>query len=106
MTPETIPMINAPAGPTKPAAGVTPTKPAIAPDAPPNNDGRPLITHSVAVQAKTAPAVAIRVLKNASAAVSVAPSAEPALKPNQPTNNSDAPISVIGKLWGFIDSLP
>ena len=43
---------------------------------------------------------------NASAAELPASSAEPALKPNQPTHSSDAPIMVIGRLCGVIASLP
>src|SRR5690606_28622461 len=87
MAPLITPIMSAPTGPTSPAAGVMPTKPATAPDMPPSRDGLPLTIHSVPAQASTAPAVAMMVLKNASAATSFAPSAEPALKPNQPTHS-------------------
>ena len=33
-------------------------------------------------------------------------SADPALKPNQPTQSSEAPIIVKVRLWGAIDSRP
>ena len=55
---------------------------------------------------KAAAAVAFSVLMKASAAVPPASSAEPALKPNQPTHSSDAPIMVMVRLCGVIDSLP
>ena len=42
----------------------------------------------------------------ASAAMPLASSAEPALKPNQPTHSSAAPIMVIVRLCGVIASLP
>src|SRR4029453_5882241 len=43
---------------------------------------------------------------NASAAELFASSADPALNPNQPNHSSDAPIIVIGRFAGAIDSLP
>ena len=42
----------------------------------------------------------------ASAAKPFASSAEPALKPNQPNHSSEAPIMVIVRLCGAMDSLP
>ena len=42
----------------------------------------------------------------ASAAMPFASSAEPALKPNQPTHSSAAPIMVSGRLCAGIASLP
>src|SRR5712691_9095072 len=92
--------------PTLPAAGVIATRPATAPDAAPSIEGLPLMTHSPNVHASTAHAVARKVLVKASAAELPASSAEPALKPNQPTHRSDAPIIVIGKLCGLIASRP
>ena len=92
--------------PTLPAAGVIATRPATAPDAAPSIDGLPLIIHSPNVHASTAQAVARNVLMNASDAELPASSAEPALKPNQPTHSSEAPIIVIGRLCGAIASLP
>jgi len=49
---------------------------------------------------------AIMVLKNARVAPSLAASDEPALKPNQPTHSSAAPMKVIGRLCGCIASRP
>jgi hypothetical protein len=51
-------------------------------------------------------AVASQVLTKASAAVPLASSAEPALKPNQPNHSSEAPIMVIVSECGAIESLP
>ena len=99
-------MTNAPGMPTLPAAGVIATRPATAPEAAPSIDGLPLNIHSPNVQDSTAQAVARNVLMKASAAESLASSAEPALKPNQPTHSSDAPIMVIVRLCGAIASLP
>src|SRR4029078_4160846 len=82
------------------------TRPATAPDAAPSIDGLPLMIHSPNVHARTAQAVARKVLMNASAAELPASSAEPALKPNHPTHSSDAPIIVIGTLCGVIASRP
>ena len=92
--------------PTNPAAGVMATKPATAPEAAPNIEGLPLITHSPTVHETTAAAVANKVLRNASAAEPFASNAEPALKPNQPTHNKDAPTIVNVSECGAIDSLP
>jgi len=82
------------------------TKPATQPEAAPNMEALPRIRLSPMHQAKTAAAVAPKVLIKASAAKPLASRAEPALKPNQPTHNSDAPTMVKVKLWGAIDSLP
>src|SRR5205823_10601490 len=100
------PMMKAPGMPTLPAAGVIATRPATAPDAAPSIDGLPLIAHSPNVHDNTAQAVARNVFMNASDAEPLASSAEPALNPNQPTHRSDAPIIVIGRLCGAIDSRP
>ena len=105
-TPANKPIIKAPIGPTKPHAGVIATKPATAPDAPPNIDGLPLVIHSPPTQETAAAAVANKVLMKAKAAMSPASNAEPALKPNQPTHNKEEPIIVIVKECGAIDSLP
>src|SRR5450830_352498 len=106
ITPTSKPMTNAPIGPTKPHAGVIATKPATAPEAPPNMDGLPLDIHSPNTQDTVAAAVANIALTNASAAISPASNAEPALKPNQPTHNNEAPIIVIVRECGAMDSLP
>ncbi len=105
-TPASSPMISAPLTPTKPHAGVIATRPATAPDAAPSIDGLPFSIHSANIQDSTAAAVATSVLMNARAAASPASSAEPALKPNQPTHSSDAPIIVNVRLCGAIESRP
>src|SRR5437762_5743248 len=104
--PAAKPMTNAPGMPPLPAAGVIATRPATAPDAAPSIEGLPFTTHSPNVHESTAHAVARNVFMNASDAEPFASSADPALNPNQPTHNSDAPIIVIGRLCGAIDSLP
>src|SRR3954466_2523465 len=104
--PAARPMTKAPGMPTLPAAGVIATRPATAPDAAPSMDGLPFSAHSPTVHDSTAHAVARDVLRNGSAAELFASRAEPALKPNQPNHSSDAPIIVIGRLCGAIDSLP
>src|SRR5918999_5493902 len=92
--------------PTLPAAGVIATRPATAPDAAPSIEGLPFAIHSPNVHESTAQAVARNVLMKASVAELPASSAEPALKPNQPTHRRDAPIMVIGRLCGVIASRP
>src|SRR6185295_17285824 len=104
--PAAIPITNAPGMPTLPAAGVIATRPATAPEAAPNMVGLPLKTASPRLQERTAQAVARKVLMKASAAKPFASSAEPALKPNQPTQRSAAPTIVRGRLCAGIASLP
>ena len=88
-------MMIEPIGPTKPAAGVTATSPATAPEAAPSIEGLPLAIDSpIRHQATTAAAVARKVLMKARPATRSASSAEPALKPNQPTHSSEAPTMV------------
>ena len=89
-----MPMISAPPGATKPAAGVIATSPATAPEMMPSTLGLPALTHSANIQASAAAAVAIWVTAMAMPAVPLAATAEPALKPNQPTQSSDAPITL------------
>src|ERR1043165_6526114 len=103
--PAANPMMKAPGMPTLAAAGVIATRPATAPDAAPSIDGLPLVVHSPSVHDNTAQAVARNVFMKASPANPFASSADPALKPNQPTHSSDAPIIVIGRLCGGIGSL-
>src|SRR6187431_3825000 len=70
--------------PTKPAAGVMATNPTTAPIQNPSTEGFfPLIT-SKNIQVRPAEAAAVVVVPNALTAKGVAPTAEPALKPNQP----------------------
>ena len=100
------PMAKAPGMPTLPAAGVIATRPATAPEAAPSIEGLPLNIHSTKIHERTAQAVAMKVLMNASTAKLLASSALPALKPNQPNHRSEAPIMVMGRLCGVIFSLP
>ena len=74
----------APPKPDVPAAGVTATRPAIAPDAPPKSDALPATTRSASIQASMPAAGATNVFIIAIAAPPVASRFEPALKPNQP----------------------
>ena len=104
--PVTRPMISAPIGPTKPQAGVIATRPATAPEAAPSIEGLPLANHSVKDQESVAAAVAISVLMKAIVVTPLASRLEPALKPNQPTHSSDAPIIVITRECGAIASRP
>src|SRR5947207_15424683 len=99
-------MTKAPVIPTKPEAGVIATRPATAPDAMPSTEGLPLTSHSVNIHDRAATAVASWVTVMAMPARPSAATAEPGLKPNQPTQRSDAPITCSGRLVGGIDSLP
>src|SRR5580700_763251 len=92
-TPAAMPMTIDPPGSTKPDAGVMATRPATAPDAAPSTEGLPLAIHSANIQPRAAAAVAICVTVIAMPARPLAATADPALKPNQPTHNNDAPIT-------------
>jgi len=59
-------------GPTSPAAGVTATRPAIAPEIRPSSDGDFFTAHPTSIHASPAAAVATKVLISASAAVPLA----------------------------------
>src|SRR6202521_4675870 len=98
--PATAPITSAPAGPTKPEAGVIATRPATAPEQMPTTVGLPRNAHSTNIQASAAVAVAIWVTVMAMPACKPAVTAEPALKPNQPTHSSEGPIMVSTTLWG------
>ena len=62
--------------------------------------------HSHNGQTKHATAVAIVVVMNAFAATPSAATAEPALKPYQPTHNMPVPMAQSTMLCGAMDSLP
>src|ERR1700693_4381942 len=98
-------MISAPRGSTKPEAGVIATNPATAPEQMPRMLGLPLSAHSTTIQVSAAVAVAIWVTAIAMPALPPADTADPALKPNQPTHSSEAPIIVSTRLCGGIGSL-
>src|SRR5690606_24133450 len=97
---------NAPPTPMYPQAGVTPTRPAIAPEHAPSREGLPRSAHSPKIQPRIAAAVATTVFTNASAAISLAAPADPALKPNQPMYRMAVPVKTIGRLCGLNASLP
>src|ERR1700722_3826791 len=105
MAPAAKPITSAPTGSPKPEAGVIATRPANAPEQMPSTDGFPLNTHSTIIQPSAAAAVAIWVTAMAMPALVPAVTAEPALKPNQPTHSSEAPIMVRMRLCGGIGSL-
>src|SRR5215472_13079729 len=92
--PAATPIAVEPAGPTKPEAGVIATRPATAPVQMPITVGFPRAAHSTNIQVSAATAVAICVTVIAMPACMPADVAEPALKPNQPTHKSDAPMKV------------
>src|SRR2546428_83697 len=98
-------MNSDPTGPTKPDAGVMATRPATAPVQMPTTVGLPRIAHSTTIQGNAAVAVANWVTAIAMPACTPALTAEPALKPNQPTHNSEAPMKVSTMLWGGPESL-
>src|ERR1700751_4133758 len=105
MMPAATPIANAPTGPTKPEAGVIATRPATAPEQTPITVGLPFSAHSTSIQVKAATAVAICVTSIAMPACMPAVTAEPALKPNQPTHNSEAPMKVSTMLCAGPESL-
>src|SRR5438067_1724480 len=92
--PAATPIASEPTGPTKPDAGVIATRPATAPVQMPMTVGLPRTAHSTNIQVSAATAVAICVTVIAMPATTLLATAEPALKPNQPTHNSEAPMKV------------
>src|SRR5271165_2972600 len=106
ITPAATPMMIDAPGSTNPEAGVIATRPATAPEMQPSTEGLPLAIHSANIQPSAAAAVAIWVTAIAMPARPLAATAEPALKPNQPTHSSDAPITEYARLYGAIFSLP
>src|SRR5262249_44248433 len=79
--------------------GVMAPRPATAPVQMPTTVGLPRIIHSTSIQVNAAAAVAMCVTVMAMPACMPALTAEPALKPNQPTHNSEAPMKVRTILW-------
>src|SRR5437764_13602887 len=99
-------MISAGIGSTKPDAGVIATRPATAPLAAPRTVGLPLPSQSAVIHDSAAAAVAVLVATKALVASAFAATALPALKPNQPTQRSAAPVSTKGMLCGGMGSEP
>src|ERR1700722_7122638 len=106
ITPAATPMMIDDPGNTKPEAGVIATNPATAPEMQPSTEGLPLAIHSANIQPRAAAAVAICVTAIAIPARPLAATAEPALKPNQPTHSSEAPITEYVRLNGAMFSVP
>src|SRR5207244_9562466 len=89
----------------EPGGGRDGDEAATAPLAAPSTVGFPLPSHSAAIHERAAAAVAVLVATKALVASAFAPTALPALKPNQPTQRSAAPVTVNGRLCGGIGSL-
>src|SRR5689334_23656843 len=106
ITPAATPMMMEEPGRTKPEAGVMATRPATAPEMAPSTEGLPLAIHSANIHASAAAAVAICVTAIAMPARPLDATADPALKPNQPTHSSEAPITEYARLYGAMFSLP
>ena len=106
IAPAATPIAIAPIGVTAPHDGVIATRPLTTPDAAPNDVAWPSRIRSTASQASRPVQPASRVLTKATAARWLAPSAEPALKPNQPNHSRPAPIMTRVRLCGFIGSRP
>ena len=64
----------------------------------------PCRTHSIPIQVSVAVEAEICVTTSAMAASPLAPSALPALKPNQPTQSMAVPAKVSVRLWGGMAS--
>ena len=86
--------------PTNPAHGVMATSPATAPDAAPSVVACPPRSRSNSSQLSMAAAAAMWVLMSACAAMPLAASADPALKPNQPNQRMPVPSRVSGSECG------
>ena len=82
------------------------TNPATAPEIAPRADGLPLKTLSASSQDSVPAAAAIIVTAMAMPARASAARAEPALKPNQPTQSRQAPSMAKPRLLGDILSWP
>src|SRR5215468_1498313 len=93
-------MMSPEIGPTNPAAGVIATSPATAPEIAPKALARPFFSHSAALQLNAAAAAPKCVATNALLAKPPAASALPALNPNHPTHNKQAPIKLSTRLCG------
>src|SRR5687767_9880038 len=104
--PNTIPKKNELCAVMKPAAGVTPARPQIAPLIAAVVDGFFDLFHDSKIQTTADVTAPIWVTRNAFAAKAPDASALPALKPNQPNQSKDAPRTARGILCGTIISGP
>ena len=80
------------------------TNPATEPEMPPSTLGFPFLIHSASIQPSAAAAAAKCVATNALVARAEEASALPALNPNQPTHNRQAPMKLRTRLCGFMGS--
>src|SRR5215475_8021504 len=94
------PMIIAPTGPTDPAAGVIVARPATRPVTVPTRPGRPNFTHSMPIQTRAAADAERCVTSMAEPADAFAATADPALKPYQPSHSRPAPMATSTGLCG------
>src|SRR3546814_4995609 len=85
--PAIAPSRIAPNGPELPAAGVTATRPAIAPEQAPSSEPLWPSARSVSLQKRTPAAVAVKGVLSARPAEPLASGAEQALKPNTQTGS-------------------
>src|SRR5438445_2981234 len=104
MKPGIRPPNIAPSGETDAQAGVIATRPATAPEAAPRVLNVPCWIFSAISQPIIAVQVATWVLMNTIDAWPLAPSALPALKPNQPNHSRPTPSITNGTLCGRIGS--
>src|SRR4051812_47832320 len=102
MAPATNPMAIDAIGPTNPAHGVIATSPATAPDAAPSVVACLARMRSNTSHPSMAADAASVVFMNACAAMPLAASAEPALKPNQPNHSRPVPSRVKGRECGGV----
>src|ERR1700738_5507492 len=93
-------------GARNPLAGVIVPRPATAPEIMPSTDGLRRIVHSIAPQVSAPEQAARWVAMIAITAREFAASADPPLKPNQPTHNRPVPITASDKSNGDRFFLP
>src|SRR5687767_4396924 len=91
--------------PTNPAAGVMATRPTTAPIQNPSMEGFLPLKTSKNIQDNPAAAAAVLVVAKAETARAFAPSADPALNPNQPNQSKPVPINTYAMLDGGIACL-
>src|SRR4051812_15306283 len=104
--PARMPSGIASVGVMKPQAGVTTTRPATAPEQKPRTLGFLRTMYSSAAHVNEATAVASVVVVKALAATPSAATAEPALKPYQPTHSMPVPTMQRTRLCGGIGVFP
>src|SRR5690348_6838481 len=93
-------------GATKPEAGVMVPRPATAPEIMPSTEGLRRADHSIAAQISAPEQAARWVAMIAITARELAASAEPPLKPNQPTHNNPVPTTASERSKGDRFSVP